>query len=142
MELSSAHLATLRAAMDRIVPGDEFPSASEAGVEGYIRRQLQGDLRSSAPTFVLGLEAIENESKRQFNRTFSKLALQEQDDLLRDIEAGRVADWPIPAREFFFMLRDLTIEGYYADPGNGGNLNEISWRMIGFNPRVGGGRLT
>ena len=27
-------------------------------------------------------------------------------------------------------------EGYYADPGQGGNRNRVSWRMIGFQWQV------
>jgi gluconate 2-dehydrogenase gamma chain len=26
----------------------------------------------------------------------------------------------------------LTIEGFYSDPGNGGNRDAVAWRMIGF----------
>ena len=128
--------------MDRIVPADDFPSASQAGVEEYFRRQLVGDLQIHAPMFLAGLEALENESKRRFERSFTELEAAQQDDLLRDIEAGRVSDWPMAPRKFFLMLMELTMEGYYADPGNGGNRNETSWRMIGFERHAGGGPLT
>jgi hypothetical protein len=31
---------------------------------------------------------------------------------------------------------ELAHEGYYADPGNGGNRDAVSWRMIGYDPRL------
>ncbi len=34
------------------------------------------------------------------------------------------------------MLVRLTAEGYYGDPGNGGNREAASWQMIGYDPRL------
>lgn len=42
-----------------------------------------------------------------------------------------------PTREeWFARLCDLVAEGFYADPGNGGNEGAASWRMIGYEPRL------
>jgi gluconate 2-dehydrogenase gamma chain len=30
------------------------------------------------------------------------------------------------------MLVNHTMEGFYSDPGNGGNRDAVSWKMIGF----------
>ena len=42
------------------------------------------------------------------------------------------ADWPQDPRVFFRLLVEQTTEGFYADPGNGGNKDEAAWKMIGY----------
>ena len=36
----------------------------------------------------------------------------------------------------FARLVELAHEGFYADPGNGGNRDAVSWRMIGYETHV------
>ena len=33
---------------------------------------------------------------------------------------------------FFRLLITHVMEGFYADPGNGGNRNGIAWQMLGY----------
>lgn len=117
--------------LDRIIPADDFPSASGAGVHVYVQRQLDGDLRPLRPLFVEGLAAIDELARGFHGVAFAELNSQQQDGLLRQIESGRDA----PARRFFLRLIDLAHEGYYADPANGGNRDGVSWRMIGYDLR-------
>jgi gluconate 2-dehydrogenase gamma chain len=42
--------------------------------------------------------------------------------------------WNTPAASFFEMLLNLTAEGYFSDPANGGNRDALSWKMIGYDP--------
>jgi hypothetical protein len=50
-------------------------------------------------------------------------------------EAGRAGQvvhrWPVDPAQFFADVVQHVSEGYYADPGNGGNRNEAAWHMIG-----------
>jgi hypothetical protein len=53
--------------------------------------------------------------------------------LLEQVERGAVAtQWPIDPAGFFQGAAAHAAEGFYGDPGNGGNHGEISWQMIGF----------
>jgi hypothetical protein len=117
--------------LDRIIPADDFPSASGADVHVYIERQLGGDLRHLRPLFVEGLAEIDAEAVARHGSPFASLDAEGQDALLRHIESGRDA----PARRFFLRIIDLAHEGYYADPANGGNRDGVSWTMIGFDLR-------
>jgi hypothetical protein len=64
------------------------------------------------------------------------LTAARQDELLHDVEIGHVqAHWPISPTAFFIHLVNHAAEGYYSDPGNGGNRNARSWEMIGYQPR-------
>jgi len=138
--LSTAHQAILLAAMDRIIPEDEYPSASQNGVAEYFARQLVGDLRDYLPTLAAGLESIDCDARIMFGAGFAELDSAQQDGLLIGIEAGTlVAEWPMDSALFFRRLVELIAEGYYADPENNfGNPNKASWTMIGFVERLGG----
>ena len=130
--LSENQIATLRAAVDRIVPADDYPSGWEAGVGNYFAHLLTREPPFLFPT-RLGLDALEAEAQATEGKAFAALTPEAQDALLVRIEAGDVqTDWPQPAPAFFRRLTQQVMEGYYADPGNGGNKDGVAWKMIGF----------
>ena len=119
--------------MNRIIPQDDFPDAWEAGVGDYLARQFERDLRSQVETYRLGLEALEAESQTFAGKGFTELDTSAQDLLLSRLEAGQVTwSWLLNPTEFFHMVIAHVMEGYYSDPGSGGNRASIAWRMIGF----------
>jgi gluconate 2-dehydrogenase gamma chain len=126
----------LRAAMNRIIPPDEYPGAWDAGAGDYLFGLLKRDLPQLVVTYGQGLDALDEEAKAVYNAGFAALDAAVQDALLSQIERGAVKIiWPIDPAAFFRMLVDHTIEGYYSDPGNGGNRDQAAWRMIGFEVR-------
>jgi hypothetical protein len=142
MEYSVKHFtslqsATLCAALDRIIPPDDYPSATQNGVVQYLERQFDRDLQPLLQTYCSGLDALHHECRTQFEQNFADLAPQQQDSVLGRIEHGNVsAVWPIEPRQFFQLLTQHCAEGYYSDPGNGGNGQMASWKMIGFDRGV------
>jgi hypothetical protein len=127
---------TLQAAVNRIIPPDDFPAAWEAGAGKYIQRILGAELNHLESAFVEGLNSLDAEAQARFQQNFSALLPANQDEILRNIEAGAVkASWKISPVEFFRLLLELTAEGYYSDPAGGGNRGMISWKMIGFDPK-------
>ena len=134
--LTSNHWNILRSLMNRIIPQDDFPDAWEAGVGKYLTRQFERDLRSQLETYHLGLEALEAESQAFAGKGFTELDTSAQDVILSRLEAGQAtSSWPVNPAEFFHMVIEHVMEGYYSDPGNGGNRDSIAWRMIGFKSR-------
>lgn len=124
---------TLRAAVDRIVPPDDYPGAWQAGVGDYLARQFESDLRPVLDTYCAGLTALEAESVERFQQSFALLSDDQQDHVLRHIETGEVLTvWDVRPRLFFNLLVETTAEGFYSDPQQGGNLNGVSWAMTGF----------
>ena len=124
---------TLRAVVDCLIPGDDFPSAYDAGVCNYIERLLQTDLADQAEFYRAGLEAIDTEAFARFEKPFAKLSSYEQTAMLTAIESGAAETlWPIPPVRFFEMLVNTAAEGYYSEPQQGGNRGAISWVMTGF----------
>lgn len=146
-------VAFVRPAIDRLLPADEFPSASEAGVVTYIDRQLEGPFgrgermylaapfQAGTPQqgYQLGLtpaavyrESLDALASHPLGRAFATRPANEQDDFLRELEAGAWNLGRVPSAVFFETLLANTIEGYFADPVYGGNRAMAGWRMLGF----------
>lgn len=135
--LSPVELATLRAAIDRIVPRDEFASATDAGVDHYIVRQLAGDCVAELAVISAGLAGLDAEARARHSVAFEQLTPAVQDAVLADLERSLVrAEWSTNPAQFFARLVEFTVEGYYADPSNGGNRDGVSWKMLGYAPRT------
>ncbi len=131
--LTPAQQTVLRAVVNRIIPADDFPSGWEAGAGAYLLGQLAGDLSGRLVDVRAGLEALDEEARSTGAEGFAALQPAQQDALLTRLERSQVeAIWPIDPAAFFELLITLTIEGFYADPGNGGNRDAVAWRMIGF----------
>jgi hypothetical protein len=132
---SEKQLAVLRAVLDRIIPADEFAGATAAGVDEFVLRLLKTDAQGDVAAMRDGLDGVEAEAKARKGKGFCDLAAAEQDELLKLIEAGDVqAAWGPPPAMWFTRVIALAMEGYYSDPGNGGNKGEVSWKMIGYDP--------
>jgi hypothetical protein len=128
--------ATLRAMIDRIIPADDFPSGWEAGVGDYLDRQLAGDLRHMLPIYQQGLQGLDAEAQQRYGAGFAALQASQQDTILAQIEQGQTeAFWSINPAQFFREACAHAAEGYYSDPGQGGNRDGISWQMLGFEVR-------
>lgn len=133
MIFSEIQQKTLQAVLDRIIPSDDYPGAWEAGVGDYLARQFEGDLAAMVTVYQSGLDALAAEAQALEGVAFYALESDAQDNLLRRIEAGVVVtEWPMPPQRLFSLLIHHAAEGYYADPGNGGNRDALAWKMIGF----------
>lgn len=76
---------------------------------------------------------VENAAQRRFRTSFANLPAADQDATIASIESlGDAAD-----RDAAHILIELTLYSYYANPENGGNRNEVSWKMIGYTRRAG-----
>ena len=131
--VTEKQLKTLRALLDCVIPPDDFPGASEAGVADYVMRQLESDLADKHDFYCSGLDAIENETNTRFQTSFANLPPEQQISTLKLIELGDVStSWPVSPKDFFTLLVNTTAEGYYSNPEQGGNRYAISWVMTGF----------
>ena len=147
----------IEAAVERLIPPDEVgPSALEAGVPGYIDKQLagawgagerlyrSGPWQQGAPTqgyqlpftpaelFRTALRGVRADLERAGRATFEKLPGAEQDAYLTLLQTTPRDLGGVPGNVFFESLLGMTIEGYFSDPVYGGNLGMAAWKMIGF----------
>ncbi len=121
---SDSERQRLRMVVARIIPADDGPGALELGSDAYVFAQLAGDRHADAASIAEGLADLDARAQAEFGRGLDDLDAAQVDDLLVDIEG---AGW-------FALLAELTAEGFYADPGNGGNRDGASWTLIGYEP--------
>lgn len=122
--LTEAELATLKAAIDQLIPADEIgPSASEAGVFVYIDRSLAKPIADQLPHYQEGLAALDAAAGAD---GFAGATSEQQLDILTQAEAGEVAEG------FFEVLLNHTRQGMFADPMYGGNRDFAGWDLIGY----------
>jgi len=132
--LSVDEARSLAAICDLIIPPDEDPGAAWAGVVNYIDRQLCGPLRHLRNSYRQGIAAVDTSSRALYGANFVALAGPRAIELLRLMEQGqapREAWKQISSSEFFALLVDQTMQGFYGDPRHGGNREGTSWKMLG-----------
>ncbi len=125
---------TLAAICDQIVPADQDPGAAWAGVVNYIDRQLCGCFRHLQNTYRQGIAGVNESSRTLYGVSFVDLVSTRQIELLVLLEKGRAPGetWKrVPSPQFFGLLVDHTMQGFYGDPRHGGNREGISWKMLG-----------
>lgn len=123
----------LRALLDTVIPPDDYPGAWEAGVGDYLMGQLTGDLADKLPLYRSWLDGLAAEARAVVGMDFADMSLAERTEALARIERGAVETaWSIEPASFFREIVEHCAEGYYSDPGNGGNRDGIAWQMIGF----------
>lgn len=124
---------TLCALADTVIPADDYPSATEVGVDRYLIRIFSTDLKGQLTTYWLCLDLLNEEVELLHGASFPNLSAEQREDVLTRLERGQHAlTWPLHPVHFLQRLYHLVAEGYYSDPGNGGNRDAISWKMIGF----------
>src|SRR5690606_16670644 len=88
--LTEAELATLKAAIDQLIPSDEIgPGAAEAGVFVYIDRSLAKPYAEQLPLYQEGLAALDAAAGGD---GFAAATPEQQIEILTRAEAGEVAE--------------------------------------------------
>ncbi|GHF43804.1 choline dehydrogenase-like flavoprotein [Deinococcus metalli] len=125
---------TLRALIDTILPADDAPSGWHAGVGEFLTGIFGRDLRARRAEFGRGLAALDAEAQARHGQDFAALGEDTQHALIHDLLAGTsAADWEDlnPAAYLQWTIQ-LCMQGYYGDPGNGGNRDGVAWRTLGY----------
>ena len=117
--LTETQSSTLRAAIDRVIPPDDFPGGAEAGAFDYLISQFSRDLAPLRGSYAAFLDALDAAARERHNdAAFAALPPDVQDDLLRHFESdGEHA-------AFFRRFVEHAQEGFYTSP--------YAWEMIGW----------
>ena len=118
---------------DMIIPTDETPGAKEAGVAEFIDFMVASrvpvsarrDIRCTQDAielgneaqgrFVSGLNWMDARSKSEFGREFLECAPEQQKSLLEELAyKAKFKPMTESGRQFFQMVRDYTVVGYYT----------------------------
>ena len=123
----------LDALVEQIIPADEWPGGRDAGVTNFIDRQLTGHYTRYQETYRKGLLAIQETCASRFQKRFEDLPFDDQTKFLKIMEAGKMegAQWENGFdRQFFRLIRDHSMQGFYGSPRHGGNKNNVSYKMM------------
>ena len=152
--------ATVEAIVNRLIPGDHLsPSGKDCGCAVFIDRQLAGDFGQASRLYTkgpfmpglatqgyqgdltpagryrLGLRALNDYTNTAYKKDFRALTPAQQDTVLAGLDGGSITlklKSGFSTKEFFELMLQNTMEGFFADPLYGGNKNMASWKMIGF----------
>ncbi|MCE5270857.1 gluconate 2-dehydrogenase subunit 3 family protein [bacterium] len=127
---------------ERIIPSDSDPGGRFAGVVDFIDRQLDGPYERYAASYHDGLPRLARTAEAVHSAPWEKLSDWQQTELLARLEKGDVPEgiWEQgQAREFFALLCEHCLQGYYGPPRHGGNRDYVSYRMLGLDyPQIVG----
>jgi gluconate 2-dehydrogenase gamma chain len=129
-----AEARLVEALSEQIIPADQDPGGKDAGVVYFIDRQLVGPYQRYQEKYRTGLANVEKTSRRMFDKDFLALAWNDQTKLLVAMDSGRAPKecWPgVAAAEFFHLVRDHSMQGFYGSPRHGGNRGYASYKMLG-----------
>lgn len=124
---------TLIAVMHRILPSDDGPGAVEAGVDTYAAAALDHRaFRGGVVEWVeQNLQALEKQARALHGKILADCDPAQQDALIE----ARSDDQALAGREFLNLMVGIGLEGFLGDPAHGGNLEQVGWAYIGFEPR-------
>jgi gluconate 2-dehydrogenase gamma chain len=135
---------TIDAWTECLIPADDMPGASQAGVVRYIDLQLTRRFKKLQEPYQRAAEAINASSSRAHSKPFADLTLDQQTALLQTIETGQ-GDKSIwgndGGKAAFDMVLNHTMQGFFGNPRHGGNRDYASWRLVGVSPLPVRGRL-
>jgi gluconate 2-dehydrogenase gamma chain len=156
---TAAEAAAIEAIADRLIPPDpQTPGGKDAGCAVFIDRQLAGGYGESeglyttppfekgdkqqgpqsafapAELYRKGLAALDEHVRTErHGDTFAALDGAQQDEVLHDLEAGKIQfGGGLDAQTFFEQVLKDVQQGFFADPIYGGNRDMCAWKMIGF----------
>jgi choline dehydrogenase-like flavoprotein len=125
MDALEQEVERLRVAIDAVVPADDFPSASEAGGLRFWSLITRSERPDWPDRVIAVLDLLDRRSGGRFAGLDVDASSAVLDSLVEDPD--------------FVWFAHLVNAAFYADPGNGGNDNAVSWRMLGWSPAPAGG---
>jgi gluconate 2-dehydrogenase gamma chain len=118
--LSPDEAADIEAIAARIIPTTDTPGATEAGVVHFFDNAFAVEMKDKLEDVRTGLVRL-NAAVGETTR-FAALSPEAQDARLHEIEDS----------DFFGLVREMTIFGFFAMSEYGGNSNHVGWDLIGF----------
>lgn len=148
----------MEAIVDRLIPADDLSvGGRDAGCVVFLDRQLAGPFGGAARAYMqgpfqeglktqgyqgsltpsgryrAGLAAFDKAVNDKLGARFETLSPDQQDAVLTDLESGKLTlAGKVEASQFFALVLENTMEGFFGDPVHGGNRDMASWKMIGF----------
>jgi gluconate 2-dehydrogenase gamma chain len=130
---TDAEADCLIALCEQIIPADQDPGATDAGVINYIDKQAAERFHSDVPTFKQGIAALQEYCKTQHGKLFEQLDSDTQIEIMKDMEKNKLPEtsWgEVKQSSFMRLAVDRTMQGFYGAPRHGGNKDYASFKMM------------
>lgn len=118
---------------EQIIPRDESPGATDAGVIHYIDRQLSSVFNYDQETYRTGVRKLQKYCSGKFGKKFEELDPDEQITFMKRMDTNQLnsEEWSEGrASDFFNLVRAHTMQGFYGSPIHGGNKEFMSFEML------------
>jgi hypothetical protein len=113
--------AILECILERFVPRDEHPGATEAAAGTYVGQRLTSDLETELDRIHAALDDFQLEAETRFGKGFLELHEHEQDEILLAAERGRTsARWSESPKWAFELFLNLAMEAFTPTPRTAG----------------------
>ncbi|MGV8094938.1 MAG: gluconate 2-dehydrogenase subunit 3 family protein [Mangrovibacterium sp.] len=123
----------LMALCEQIIPADDNPGATDAGVIHFIDKQTSLRFPDDLKVYRQGIASLQAVCRAKYGKLFEELDGKIQVDLMKDMERNKLPEeyWPEAGQSAFFSLvLNRTMQGFYGSPRHGGNENYVSYRMM------------
>jgi gluconate 2-dehydrogenase gamma chain len=133
--LNPSESAIIDTLVGHIIPAEEgSPGAREAGVTEYIDRALSGFMRDLQPVYRNGLHALAEFVTERFGRgeLYVDLDEEQQRAVVEELDDLAKRDASAFLGQFYRIVREHTIQGFFGDPAYGGNRDVVGWKLIGY----------
>ncbi|MBC8004241.1 MAG: gluconate 2-dehydrogenase subunit 3 family protein [Verrucomicrobia bacterium] len=130
---TSQEAKCIMAVCEQIIPKDEFPGATDAGVIHYIDRQLSGVFHYDQQTYREGIQSLQAYSTANYHDAFESLSADDQIRILKAMESNQMSEteWKDGRPSVFFnLVLAHTMQGFYGSPIHGGNKDYLSFEML------------
>jgi len=118
---------------EQIIPKDQSPGATDAGVIFYIDRQLSAVFQYDQETYRSGIKNLQIYCQKTSGKNFELLATEEQKRIMKLMESNQInpSEWSSGRpSDFFELIRSHTMQGFYGSPIHGGNKDFMSFEML------------
>jgi hypothetical protein len=118
--------ATVIAISEMIIPETDTPGAKSTKVNEFIDLLLSDWYEpADSSRFLEGLADVDKRSQQVFSKDFIECSTSQQDQILqaldaqamafaRQLDVARQTHSPAPPTDFFYMMKQLTLVGYYT----------------------------
>jgi gluconate 2-dehydrogenase gamma chain len=117
---------------EQIIPAhDNYGGATDAGVIFYIDRQLPGYFNDHALTYRESIQKVQAYCKNEYGKVFQDLSFEQQLDIMDKMSTNKIdpEEWK-NSSNFFRLIQQHTMQGFYGSPIHGGNKDYMSFDML------------
>lgn len=118
---------------EQIIPKDQSPGATDAGVIHYIDRQLSEVFHYHQDAYRNGIKNLQAYCQAKHAKPFESLSPDIQVSIMEMLENNQLKEneWgKTKPSDFFNLVLSHTMQGFYGSPIHGGNKDYMSFEML------------